>query len=398
MNFVLNETEKMIQDTARKFFIANVPQALILEKMGSNAEVNMGSGSNNHDDSLKWQNNLWQEAVELGWMELALPVSMDGIEGTAVDQGVVVEEIGAALAPLPYLETAFIVLPQLTKAGRCAEAQAVAHGQRRLIPAIHENEYIWNPDDIQMEAIRIGDNYKLKGTKNYVPYPEWADSWIIAARTGPAEGGWSSVSTFIVEKDQLGIRLVMEPSFDPTRPMGTLVLEDVEIAATCRIGEEGEGGQWLEQSAPLATAATCVEMLGGARQVLEQCLEYARQRSQFGKPLGSFQTVQEQLVDMFVAVESMRSAAYYALASNDLTVVQSKEQGLNSSVAKAFCGLAYRQLVERGIQVHGGMGFTWEYPLHLYYRRALALEVMYGNATHHERQIAQVLRESRTLA
>lgn len=397
MNFALNETEKMIQDTARKFLTANAEQTVIMEKMVPDPVVNRGKGQISQDDRLKWQKDFWKNAVDLGWMEMALPDSMGGVESTAVERGVVLEEIGAALAPLPYLETVFVILPQLTKGGRSAEAEAVANGQRILMPAIHENEPAWNPADIRMEARRSGKNYILKGTKHFVPYPELADSWIVAARTGPTEDGWSSVSTFIVEKNQPGIRWSTEASFDPIRPMGSLVVEDLEIPESCRIGEEGEGGLWLSQSIPITVAAACIEMLGGARRVLDLSVEYACERIQYGKHIGSYQAVQRHLVDMFVAVESMRSAAYYALATIDLAA-EDKEQALKSFIAKAYCGPAYRQLVESGIQVYGGNGFTWEYPLHVYYRRALALEAMFGKSTHYERLIAQVLRDSHSIS
>lgn len=394
MEFVLNESERLLQATAREFLTQHAPLARVREMLGIHPGARQpGTGP----AARAWLGDLWQQAAALGWMELALPESAGGAGGGAAACALILEQLGASLTPLPFLETAFLTIPLLVQAGRISEARAVAGGQRRTLPALYEGEPAWQPGGVQMQATLAGGIYRLRGRKRFVPLGDWADSWIVAARTGPEGAGAGAISLFLVTRDQPGLHLAPQAGLDLTHPCGELICADVAVTPAARLGAEGEGGLWLEALAPRVTAAACAEMAGGARRVLDLTCAHVRERHQFGVPVGSFQALQHRLVDMLTAVESMRSAAYWAAATCDLPDCEAAELSLTSSVAKAFCGRAYRQVAESAIQAHGGMGFTWEYDLHLYYRRALALEAMLGSSSFHEDRIAATIETGKAL-
>ena len=215
----------------------------------------------------------------------------------------------------------------------------------------------------------------------FVPDAAAADFLVCAARRGP------DVGLFIVPRGARGLTVSPLPAIDETRKLYQVAFEDVPVAEDdfLAIGDSARAA--LERALAVATVALAAEMVGGMQRVMEIAVEYAKARKQFGKPIGQFQAVQHLCADMLLLTESSRSAAYYAAWALQ---ERAPEADVAVSIAKAYASDAYREVGNRGIQVQGGMGFTWENNVHLYYKRAKASELMFGDATYHRERIARL--------
>jgi alkylation response protein AidB-like acyl-CoA dehydrogenase len=240
----------------------------------------------------------------------------------------------------------------------------------------------WEVDKIKLKATREGGNFQLAGRKLFVPDAAIADLLICVARDG------DGLALVPVERGAEGLSVKATPSMDATRKLYEVTFADVSVAEADVFGADGDARSALAQAIEVATVALCAEMVGGMQWVLETTVEYAKTRQQFGRAIGSFQAVQHQCADMLLMTESSRSATYYAawaLTAGDPSA------SVAVSIAKAYCSDAYREVGNHGIQVHGGIGFTWEHDLQLYYKRSKASEVMFGDAAFHRERIARFI-------
>jgi alkylation response protein AidB-like acyl-CoA dehydrogenase len=283
-----------------------------------------------------------------------------------------------------------LAVPVLIEAGTEAQKKevltAIAEGSGRATLAFTEATGRWDADSIKLAAKPAGDGWQIDGVKHFVSDAAVADYMLVAARTrGEGEDG---ITLFLIKGKPNGMTVTPLEAMDQTRRWSQVTFENVKLDAGTVMGSAHMAWPSLTRALEWATAGLCAEMIGGGQKVLETSTEYAKTRQQFGKPIGIYQAVSHKLADMLVQSESARSATYYAAWTVD---ADAPDRSLASSIAKAYVSDAYRKIAGDGIQVHGGIGFTWEHDLHLYLKRAKASEVTLGDATYHRELVAQAL-------
>jgi alkylation response protein AidB-like acyl-CoA dehydrogenase len=377
MNFGFNEEQELLRGTARKFFENECPSASVRELMETPEGMTPA---------------LWAKLAEQGWLGLVYPEAYGGMGLGFVDLTVLMEEMGRAVLPGPYFSA--VLLGGLTVLEAGSEAQkkqwlpAIAGGERRLALAWLEPSAVLGPGGIELQATRAGDRYTLAGTKLFVPDAHTADAVIVAARTGGGGSAEEGVSLFLLPAGTPGLTVTLLPTMDATRKLCEVTLGGVTVGPESLVGAAGAGWPPLDRVLQRATVMLCAEMCGGAQRVLDMTVEYAKIRQAFGRPIGSYQGVKHRAADMLVDVENSKSITYYAAWALD---EGSPEAPLAVSMAKAYVSDAYRRVAAAGIQLHGGIGFTWEHDLHLYFKRAKGSEFAFGDATYHRERVAQLV-------
>jgi alkylation response protein AidB-like acyl-CoA dehydrogenase len=351
-----------------------------LDQRSPESEVRRFMDTESGIDEATWR----QMAEELGICGLAVPENLGGAGGSFVDVAVVLEELGRALTCVPFFSS--VVLAQSLLLA-CAHEQTtaewlpgLANGSLRAAVAFAEPGAVWDATGITMRATKSVQQWRLSGTKSYVIDGQSAHVVFVVARTD------TGLSVFAVDAGAPGLRREPLPTMDLTRKQARLEFVDVPARL---VGRADEGHESLQMMLHLAAVGLSAESVGGAQRVLEMSVDYAKSRYQFGRPIGSFQAIKHKCADMLLAVESARSAAYYAR-----TVAAGgppAELPVAASMAKSVCGDAYMACAAENIQVHGGIGFTWEHPAHLYFKRAKANQLMFGDPVLHRSRIAQLL-------
>jgi alkylation response protein AidB-like acyl-CoA dehydrogenase len=360
MDFELSDDQVALQEAARDLLDAHASPARV------RTVVESGSG---------FDAELWKAMVDQGWTALAVPEALGGLGLGTVELAVLLEQVGAHTAPVPFLQHAAAIasLVAADAAGR-VEARPWID---RLVEGDQRATIAWRAVD----ARRVDGGWVLDGTPEPVIHGPEADLVLVPARveSSPAsEVGGSAL--FAVEIEAAG-RPEPEPAMDRTRSLGWLRLDG---APAVLVGDATA----VEALSDLAVAGHCAEMLGGAARALELTVEYARERQQFGQPIGSFQAVKHRCADMLVDVEGMRSVTYYAAWA----IGVGEEAPVAASTAKAWCSDAAKRVHASALQVHGGIGFTWEHDLHLFLKRSQLDQVSFGDATHHRSRLAGLLR------
>jgi alkylation response protein AidB-like acyl-CoA dehydrogenase len=320
-----------------------------------------------------------QMAQQLGLQGLTIPEEHGGAGGGPVEQLIVLEEMGRVLLCAPYFATAVLAVNALRASGDASAQRdilpGIAAGTTIATLAVPEDDGSWSTERLRTRARRSGAAYVLEGAKSFVLDGTIADLVLVVAR---AEEG---PTLFAVDGHDPQLSRRSLHTIDMTRKQAALAFDGVPARL---VGTPGAAGSVVEKTLQLAIVALAAEQVGGAQRCLDMSVDYAKLRVQFGRPIGSFQAIKHKCADMLLEVESARSAAYYAAwAAAD----GSGELPLVASLAKAYCSEAYFHVAAENIQVHGGIGFTWEHDAHLYYRRAKSSEVMLGSPTHH-REIA----------
>jgi alkylation response protein AidB-like acyl-CoA dehydrogenase len=374
MDFAFSEEQEMFRRSAREFLARECSPKLVRKLMES---------------SQAYDPALWKKMAELGWTALGIPDSYGGV-GTFLDLVVVLEEAGRALLPGPFFATMGLAVPALIEAGTEAQKKdvlgAIAQGSARATLAYTEGSGRWDAESVQLAARQSGDGWRLDGVKAFVADADVADYIVVVART--RSEGEDGITLFLVKGKPKGMSIEPLNAMDMTRRWHHVRFDGVELGSDSVMGSPHDAWPRVQRALEWATAALCAEMVGGAQKVLEASTEYAKTRQQFGKPIGIYQAVSHRLADMLVLSESGRSATYYAAWTVD---ADAPDRSLASSMAKAYVSDAYRKIAGDGIQVHGGIGFTWEHDLHLYLKRAKASEVTLGDATYHRELVAQAL-------
>lgn len=359
------EEQDELRRTVRSFLESRAGEDAVRRQLDS------GSGY----DPAVWR----QLSDQLGLTALAIPEDYGGQGYSFVELGIVVEEMGRTLCPAPFFASAVLaanlILHSGDEAARKRYLPGIASGASIATLAITEESGRWSDDAIHATAREVGDEWVLDGAKTYVLDGCAADVVFVAARTD------AGLSLFAV--DQLkGISRRNLSSLDPTRRSARVAFE---AAPATLIGEDGRAWPVLTRVLALGCAALAVEQVGGAQRCLELAVDYAKVRRQFGRPIGSFQAIRHKLADVMLAVESARCAAYYAIrAAAEL----SDELSAVASLAKACSTDAYARAAAANIQIHGGIGFTWEHPAHLYYKRAKSSGHLLGDAAFHRSRLA----------
>ena len=374
MDFGFTEEQEFLRRTARDFLAECVPMRLVHDVMESSAS---------HSPEV------WKQMAELGWMGLALPEQYGGADLGMVELCIVLEELGRSLAPVPFLPTA-IASALILEAGGEAQKQAwlkrIGAGEAIATLAITEERGTENPGDLAARATSEGDDWVLDGRKLFVPDAGSAEVLVVVARTGGE--GESGLGLFLVPRETAGVEMVAMSSMDLLRPLYEVSFRGAKLPADALLGGDRDAWLRLERVLDRGRVMIAAEMLGGAEKCLENSVAYAKERVQFGKPIGVNQAIKHKCADMLFEIESAKSITYYAAwaARED-----NDEAPLTAAMAKAFVSDAYRHTSAENIQIHGGVGFTWEYDCHLYFKRAKTDEAWLGDASFHRERIAQML-------
>jgi alkylation response protein AidB-like acyl-CoA dehydrogenase len=367
MNFAFTDEQDELRKTVRQFLDAKSPESAVREQM----ETESGF------DPAVWS----QMGEQMGLQGLIVPEEFGGSGYGYVELGIVLEEMGRSLLCAPFFSTVVLAANTLIHSGdeaaKAAHLPGIASGETIATLAYTEPSGKWDESGVTMEATAAGDGWTLSGTKMFVIDGHTASLIIVAARTG------KGVSLFTVAGDAAGLTRTALSTMDQTRKQAKL--EFANTPATL-IGTEGAGWTVLSTVLDLAAVGLAAEQVGGAQKVLDMAVEYAKVRVQFGRPIGSFQAIKHKCADMLLEVESAKSAAYYGMwCASEMN----DELPSVASLAKAYCSEAYFHATAENIQIHGGIGFTWEHPAHLYFKRAKSSELLFGDPTYHRELLAQ---------
>jgi alkylation response protein AidB-like acyl-CoA dehydrogenase len=372
VNFAFSEEQDQLRDAVRRFLEAKSPSSEVRRLM----ETTEGY------DPAVWN----QMANELGLQSIHIPEEFGGQGFTFVELAIVLEEMGRVLLCAPYFSSVVLAADAIMNAGTKEQQgdllPGIASGETIATLAFTEPNGKWDATGIEMVATGSGDSYTLNGTKMFVIDGHTANLVVVAART-EGSSGEDGISFFAVDGDASGLTRTALSTMDQTRKQARLEFENVSARP---IGEPGAAWPALSKTLDQAAVGLANEMVGGAQKVLEMSVEYAKVRVQFGRPIGSFQAIKHKCADMLLEVESGKSAAYYAAwaAAED-----NEELPVAASLAKAYCSDAYFHSAAENIQIHGGIGFTWEHDAHLYFKRAKSSEILLGDATYHRELLAQ---------
>jgi alkylation response protein AidB-like acyl-CoA dehydrogenase len=372
VNFAFTEDQDSLRDVVRSF----------VENKSTEEDVRTLMDTESGYDTAVWA----QMGGELGLQGLHIPEEFGGQGYGFVELAIVFEEMGRRLLCAPYFATVALAANAIMNAGTNDEKAAllpgIASGETIAALAFTEANGRWDADGITMVAKGSGSDWTLDGEKMFVIDGHNADLIVVAARTEGTTGE-DGISFFTVAGDAAGLTRTPLATMDQTRKQARLEFKGVKATP---LGAAGAG--WAALSKTLDQAAVCLsnEMVGGAQFVLDMSVEYAKVRVQFGRPIGSFQAIKHKCADMLLEVESAKSAAYYSAwaAAED-----NEELPVVASLSKAYCSDAYFHSTAENIQIHGGIGFTWEHPAHLYFKRAKSSEILLGDATYHRELLAQ---------
>lgn len=372
MNFGFNEEQELLRAEVRKFLDQHAP----LERVREIVEDEDRAGS---DPAL------WARMAELGWVGLSMPEAHGGVGLDLETLLVVLEETGRSLFPSPLISTVL--------AAKAIERFGTEEQQARWIPGLADGSKVGTfafmersdtlgPEGVETLAKPDGDELILSGEKLFVSDAAAADLYVVAIRSGSDA---QSLSLVVVEKGTAGASAADFESMDLTKRIGSLALEDARIGASCVLGDQGAAWPAIQWLLDLGAALVTAEAVGAAEAALEITTEFAKGRVQFDEQIGKFQGVKHPLADIYVDVESFRSLVYYAIWALDQDADDAR---VAVSRAKAYCADAFPKAGIMGVQLHGGVGYTWEYDIQLYLKRAKWVRPMFGDADYHYERVA----------
>ncbi len=374
MDILPSEEEQMLKNVAREFLEAECSTALVREM-----EI----------DGIGYPPALWKQMADLGWLGLALPEEYGGQALPLTYLGLVLEEVGRVLAPVPLHSTA---VAALTIAGDGTDQQkqeilpAVSDGSMVLTWAVHERDPRLVPEAMQLQATADGDAWILNGTKMFVDNFIVAQRCLVACRTSPASDDNQGISLFLVDPNGTGVAQTALTTLAKDK-QSRVDFQNVRVERASLVGEVDQGWPIVEKMLDRATALLCCQMVGAARKDAEMAIEYAKNRVAFGRPIGSFQSVQHTLADMILHVDGGQMLTYEALWKMD----QGLPYSVEVSQAKAFCNEKCESVVRSSQVIHGGIGFMMEFDLHLWFRRVTSWTMRLGTTYDHRARIAAAL-------
>ena len=364
MQFAHSEEQQLIRDNAR---------ALLSERAAS-AQLRAALAAPGGYDA-----QLWRTIGELGWTGLAVPQIYGGAGLGWVELCLLMEEQGRRLLASPFFATCALAAPLIAASGSEAQRQAllprIAAGKVRIGCALTGSDGRPPCDGVTVVLEGRGDDFSLNGVSDFVIHGDSADLLLVVARASGSRGG-DGISVAVIPAASTGVSIHRHLMLDLTRPMSRVELDGVTVGREQLLGEAGAAGGAVEEALDLARIALASEALGGAEQVLEMTTAYSKERVQFGRPIGSFQAIKHRLADMMIEVEAAKSAAWYAACVADERRTELAEA---AAIAKSYCCDAYFDCAANAIQLHGGIGFTWEHDAHLYFKRARATATLLGS-------------------
>ncbi|WOX14773.1 acyl-CoA dehydrogenase family protein [Streptomyces sp. N50] len=377
MALTFTEEQEQLRTTLRRFLANKAPSAAVRRAM---------------DSEEGYAPRLWRQmADQLGLHGLALPEAYGGFGGGPVELGIVLEELGRVLLPSPYFATVALAGQALAASNdEVAKARwlpAIADGSTTATLALAEESGSWRIEDVETTAT----DTTVSGTKMFVVDGHTADLILVVTRTGTGPG------LFAVDGDAPGVTRTRLETLDPTRRLARV---DLDRAPARRVGPDGDASAYLRTVLDLVAVALAAEQVGGAQACLDAAVDYAKVRVQFGRPIGSFQAVKHKCADLLVQVEGARSAAYHAttVAAAAMSQLTSTEPPLvpaelpvSAALAAACCADAFTHAAKENIQIHGGIGYTWEHDAHLYLKRAKSSEQLFGGPAAHRTRLADLV-------
>ena len=371
MNVEPTEEQSMLRESVAKFCLNEVP----LERVRELA-----------DDPVGLTPDLWTQIAEQGWLGLMIPEQYGGIELGVTEQAIVAEEMGRRLLPGPYLSTvlaAHAITLGGSDAAKSEWLEKVASGEAKGALALLDEDAQLDPASIQTKAEKSGDGYTLNGKKFLVSDAGAADFFVVAARTGSGDDG---TSLFVVAKDAPGVSVAANKLTDETSRSGQVTLENVGVAADAVLGTVDHGWEIVDDVLLVGNVCLAGASVTGSEYILKLTVDYAKERTQFGTLIGSFQAVKHPLAYLFALIESARSAYHYAAWAVD---AGSEDKRSAVAVARLTGTDTYRKTTCDCLQAHGGIAFTWEYDLHLYLKRAKHNQSFLGVPRDYEEVIAK---------
>ncbi len=376
MDIGFTEEQELLRDTARKFLDGECPTKFVRQMMATEAAVT---------------GEFWQKLAEQGWLGITYDEADGGSGLGLVDLVVLMEEIGRAVMPGPYPATVLLGGAAIAAAGSPAARQEwlpkIAAGEAKATLAASEPNARWDAAGITLSAHETRGGFALSGTKLFVPDAHLADVLVVTARSRDGSTMEDGISLFLVPKGTAGVAVRLLPSVDETRKLCEVRFDNVVLPATALLGELHEGWPAVAGVIDRAAVALSAEICGAAQRVLDMTVEYAKLRTAFGKPIGSYQGVKHKCADMLIEIENAKSLTYYAAWA----VEAEPDAAMAVSMAKAAASDAGRKVCAAGIQLHGGIGMTWEHDLQLYLKRAKASEIAFGDATWHRERVARLM-------
>ncbi len=369
MRLAVSAEQRDLRESVRRFLADRAPMSRVRELM----ETQDGT------DRKVWE----QAGAQLGLQGIAIPESCGGAGFSFAEQAIVLEELGAALYGGPYLASAVLAATALLscpdEVARRALLPPIASGQTVATLAFTEDDGSWEPAAVRLAASpgAGAGGWVLDGHKSFVLDGHTADLILVVAATGPG------LSLFAVQAGAAGLDRRVLPTLDQTRKLARLVFRSVPARL---IGAEGDAAAVLARTLDVAAIALAAEQLGGAQRAMDMAVAYAKTRHQFGRPIGSFQAIKHRCADLLLEVESLRSAVGYAAAA---VAEGSAEVPVLASLVQAYASDVYFHVAAENIQIHGGIGFTWEHDAHLYFKRATSSGLFLGDASYHRERLAQ---------
>lgn len=381
MEFALNEEQQVFQRSTNQFIKSKGD--LQIPRLYSEGKEEV-------------LDDLWQGLAELGYMGITVSETYGGLGMGPLTLVPILEEMGRAVIPGPYIETVAFAAPLIEKYGSTEQKEQIlpelASGNRKFTLALLERNGELSPSNIQVRARKNGDQYVLDGEKILVPHADFVDTLIVPVRTGENE---QDISLLLVDTDSTKLQLEKQISMDETRKMIKVSFHEVEVPASQRLGLENAGWELLQDGIQALNTAWCSNMVGGLGRIVETATEYANTREQFGQPIGRFQAIKHRIVDMKMNLETSRSLSYYAAWA-----LENQAEDLVEAVAMArsFITEAFIQAANDNIQVHGGMGFTWEFDCHLFLKHAKSLENYLGSPDdYREVLVSELVKEKESV-
>lgn len=381
MQYSFTPEQREFRTVLRRFFTQNSPPPVVRRLMETEAG---------------WDPAAWRDLNnQLGVCGVHVPEAYGGMGFGFVELGIVLEEMGRALVCAPFFSSAVLattaILNGATEAQKSALLPGLASGEVLAALAFTEADGAWDPHAVATTARQEKGRYRLSGAKSFVVDGHTADLLVVTARR-PGSVGADGLSLFVVRSDANGVTRTPLQTLDPTRKLARVEFADTEAEL---LGSAEQAAAPLAKTLAQAAAMLANEMVGGAETLRESALDYANLRVQFGRPVSSFQAMKHKQADMLVDVELAKSAAYQAAqaAADD-----DADLPALASLAKAAAADAYMQTAVHTVQIHGGIGFTWENDTHLWFKRAKSSEVLLGDATWHREQMMRAWAGERSAA
>lgn len=372
MDFALSEQQEMLKKAASEFLAKECTKKLVREM---------------EKDDKGYSPELWQKMAALGWMGLVYPEKYGGSGLTFIDFTTLLEEMGKALVPGPFFSTVLCGLAIL-KWGPEAQKKnflpKIAKGEAILSLALTEKDATYNAAGIKVKAVADGNDFIINGTKLFVTDAHVADYLLCVTRTKAGRNKEEGITLFLMDAKSPGVTCNLLKTFTGDKKC-EVIFKNARVPKANMLGKPDQGWKMVDELLGLAAFLQCPWMVGGTQQALDMAVAYAKERSQFGRLIGSFQALQTKLANTVVDVVGARDFTYQTAWKIDQGLPSKKD----ISVAKAWTAEAYRKACVEGIQIHGGIGITQDHDMQLYYRRAKALEIAFGDVDYHLEQVAQ---------